>query len=131
MSKKVKLGKKANSFYDPTSKLKVLPGDVIELKAVHKASARVIKALRDGHLQSTDEEATTEAKNAPKETVDENPDAWINELEMTPEKLNKLKKVELIQVAKFYGTEISDEDLEEMKKSDLVEEIFELVEEDE
>lgn len=127
MSKKVKLGDKANSFYDPTSKLKVLPGDVIELKAIHKVSSRVIKALRDGHLQVTDAASTKEVKETVKEK-EVNPNKWIEELDMVPEKISKLKKEQLIQIAKFYETEYSDEELGDLKKDELVEEIFELVE---
>lgn len=127
--KKIKLGDKANSFYDPTSKLKVLPGDVVELKGVHRRSLRIIKALRDGHLQYTDAEINKEVKVDPKLEKESSKDQnWIEELDYTPENLSKMKKDELIEIAKFYETEYSDEELKGMKKNEIVEEIFELIE---
>lgn len=123
---KIKLGKKANSFFDPTTKLKVLPGQVIELKNIHKKSTRITKALRDGHLQYTDEDVNQEApKSSVKEKETEN---WIEKLELTTEALSKLKKAELIEVAKFYESQLEDSELQEYTKAELIEEIFELSE---
>lgn len=131
MSKKIKLGDKANSFYDPTSKLKVLPEQVITLKKIHTSSNRITKALRDGHLQYTDAEPTVEPENdEPENTADEDKN-WIAELELEPGKLKKLNKSDLIEVALYFESSLSAEELQEMSKSEIIEEIFELQDVDE
>ena len=50
MAKYVKLGKKAESFYDPYSALKVLQNQVVELNPKMQSSSRVKAALAGGHL---------------------------------------------------------------------------------
>ncbi len=53
----VKLGEKANFFYDAVSGLKVLPGQVIKVdEEKAKANSKIGKALKSGHLEFADEE---------------------------------------------------------------------------
>jgi len=55
-SKHVKLGEKASMFYDPTTKLKVVPGKAVELSNDNIRSKRVIRAIKSGHLDYADSE---------------------------------------------------------------------------
>lgn len=51
MAKYVKLGKKAECFYDSYVKLKVLKREVIELTKKQEVSPKVRRAIQTGHLE--------------------------------------------------------------------------------
>lgn len=113
MAKKVKLGEKANSFFDPISRLKVLPGQVIELTKENEASKKVQVALRQGHLSITDESVTeTQSSDAPKtkEKTKELFDA--SKVELNDKGIKGLKKAELVAVALFNKASYIDEETE-------------------
>lgn len=53
----VKLGEKANFFYDAVSGLKLLPGQVVKVdEEKAKANSKINKALKSGHIEFADEE---------------------------------------------------------------------------
>lgn len=62
MGTKVKLGNKANGFYDQSTGISVYKGDVVELDVRQLNSPRVKRALAGGHLVYAPAEATTESK---------------------------------------------------------------------
>lgn len=47
---KVTLGSRASSFFDPTTNIKVLRGDVVELSEKQQQSKRIAGAINTGHL---------------------------------------------------------------------------------
>lgn len=51
--KHVKLGEKAQSFYDAVTEVKVLPGKVVELNIRQLRSRKIRSALQGGHLVYT------------------------------------------------------------------------------
>lgn len=52
----VKLGEKAGMFFDPTSRVKVLPGQVVEVTTPQQQSKKFQKALNGGHIVRVSEE---------------------------------------------------------------------------
>lgn len=132
MAKKIKLGKNAQSFYDPTSKLKVLKGQVVEIKNLQNRSKKVQAALRGGHLVYTDEKPTMfmenpEPKVETKNKVDDKD--WVKGIELEPSQLKKLKRDELYEVAEYYNGEPLEQ--RDLTKDQLIELIFELTEDEE
>lgn len=128
-NKNVKLGEAANSFYDPTSGLKVLPGQVVELDNKQSKSKKVTIAMRHGHLVSaTDEDVENFANgkavsnNDPSNDVDKD---W-DDFEVNEANLKKLNKSDLVELAMHLESEYSQEELESMTKDDLKEEILEI-----
>jgi hypothetical protein len=71
MAKYVKLGKKAESFYDPYSTLKVVGNQIVELNPKMQTSSRVRAALAGGHLVPvTQSEFNTSKGVVPEETIE-------------------------------------------------------------
>lgn len=67
----VTLGTKASMFYDPSSRLKVLPGQEVELTAEQENSKRVKNAIDAGHLRVvTGEAKEKEVGNVPAPGID-------------------------------------------------------------
>lgn len=100
-AKYVKLGDKANSFYDPISTLKVLPGQMVELTEKALKSKKVINALRQGHLSYTDSEDEGKLETVKTEQVNDvaNTTQKPTEVPVTKESLMKLNKAELVKLA--------------------------------
>lgn len=134
-NKNVKLGELANSFYDPVTQVKVLPGQVVQLEKAQYVSKKTATALRHGHLVlASDEEVEAFESGQPISNNDPSNDQDKNwdEFDGYNEKdLGKLKKGELVELAMYLESEYSQEELNEMNKSDLVEEILEIYEEKE
>lgn len=118
----VKLGEKSRSFYDPTTLLKVLPGQVVELNDAQKTSKLVIKALRNSALEKVSEDDALEALEKTKEGVKGNDD--IDLAKMTKAEL----KSKVIELSPEYGSNENDEDLDSLKKDELIELVEELLE---
>ena len=154
-AKHVKLGEKASVFYDPTSGLKVTPNRAVELTKEAQISKRVIKAIKSGHLdyvhddEMGDLEVMSVEDQQPRKTADTNKkkveankqkaqdqksaasDEAEDEDEWDEKSLKRLKKDELVKMAKDNGTELSDEELEDSTKDELTSEILGLLEEGE
>lgn len=142
-SKFVKLGEKASIFFDPTSGLKVTSGKAVELSNVHKASKRVVRGLKSGHLDYADSEDQEDlelvyldsSKNKPVGKVEKNEeeeeDAFNPDQEWDEKSLKKLKVGELEKVAKFFELDYTDQELVDMTKAQLIEAILADEEEDE
>lgn len=129
MPKYIKLGKKAESFYDPTSKTKVLKGRVVELNNSNKFSKRIQAALRGGHLEYATEEEFSKASKGTQTTEAKT----TSEVDITDEKvLKKLKKPALVELALEHkladdeGELYTKEELEEFKVNELVEMLLDL-----
>ena len=155
-SKKVRLGKKAESFFDPTTRLQVLKGQVVTLERKHLKSKRVKSALAGGHLEYTDNSANSDgneyspmdakpgeydskgAKIGSKSTSkkEENDEEVVHGIEVSEEKeyteddlkQKSVFKHTLVAIALVKGSEEAEEDLKKWNKSDLVDEILELQE---
>jgi len=135
-SKYVKLGEKASMFYDPTTKLKVVPGQVVELSNDNLRSKRIIRAIKAGHLDHADSDdleeltvITLKSLEAPTKAKAKDDDDDGDE-EVTKISLMRFKKDELIERAMEEGSEFSQEELDELKKDQLVDEILGLLEEE-
>lgn len=152
-SKFVKLGEKASVFFDPTSKLKITPNQAVELSNESRMSKRVIAALKSGHieyayqgdeddqLQQITQDSLSKGKKdqkvARKSKTDDKPkdsdpvnDDEGEDDEWDEKSLMRLKKQELINMAKENGSEFTEEELEDSNKEELTEEILSLLEED-
>jgi hypothetical protein len=118
----IKLGDKANFFYDPTSGLKVLPGQVIKVDAEKvKANLKLNKALKSGHLEYADENDYDPEKVK----------ALINELEGNTENISngsddEYNHDELVEMAVEAGSTLSKSKLKKKTKDELVAHINEL-----
>ncbi len=60
----VQLGEKAGMFYDPTSRVKVLPGQVVEVATFQQHSKKLIKAIKGGHLDKATKEDFDKCENS-------------------------------------------------------------------
>lgn len=58
-----KLGEKASSFYDPTSKVKLTPGVVVEVDGKIAKGRKIAEAKRAGHIVEVDEDEYNEFVN--------------------------------------------------------------------
>lgn len=142
MAKYIKLGNKASIFYDPTTKVKVLKGQVVELKNRERFSKKILTAIAGGHLVSTNKEQYNDYlqdagidQALEKSTKEITPtswiEPWIENNDLDEKNLMKLKKAELIQLAQYYETELTVEELDSYEKKDIVEEILEIIPEEE
>lgn len=100
--KLVKLGDKAEFFFDAGSRIKVLPGQVVELGVKSLGSVRIQMALKNGHLVVADSKEF-EAQNEASEV----------------EETGKLSKKELQAKAKELGTEYSASALRKLSEEEL------------
>jgi hypothetical protein len=110
MASYVKLGGKAEVFYDAFSELKVVRGQVVEMNAVQARSLKVKKALSGGHLQmATEAEFKGETAEVASEKVD----------------YTEMTKAELL---KFYKEtyDVSEEEVAEFKSKTKDEMVTEL-----
>ena len=133
-TKQVKLGEAANSFYDPVSQVKVLPGQVIELDEKAQKSKKISVALRHGHLVlASDEDVEAAAAGNTVSNNDQTNDVDTNwdDFEYSEENLMKLKKPQLVELAMHLESEYSQEELNGLNKTELTEEILEIVEDKE
>ena len=132
--KQVKLGEAANSFYDPISQTKVLPGQVVELDEKAQKSKKITVALRHGHLvlaSEEDVEAAAAGQQVSNNDASNDNDTNWDDFDYTEENLMKLKKPQLVELAMHLESEYSQEELNGLNKTELTEEILEIVEEKE
>jgi len=114
MANYLKLGEKAEVFFDPETRTKIVKGQVVEFSSIPK-SKRILKALKNGHLEKTTQEEFLKSK--PK--VDDNVDEGKIE-EKSVEFFNAMTKAEIIQWAKDFGFNDDDmAELEGMKKAKM------------
>lgn len=133
MAKYVKLGSKASIFHDPTTGIKVLPGQVVEVKGVGKFSKKITAALQGGHLENVSKEDFEKYQKTGITSNDESleGDNWVEQWDDFDDKsLKGLKNEQLVELATFLESETPLEELKQMKKADLVEEVLSLVEEE-
>ena len=134
MAKYVKLGDKAESFYDPTTKTKVLKNQVVKLEGKGKFSKKITAALAGGHLVNCTEEDYKDflSDSGAEAQVASTQKDWKEEFDISDEKaLSALTKAQLVELAKYHETETEDSELNSMNKKELVEEVLSLVDEDE
>lgn len=132
-NKTVSLGEGANSFYDPLTRLKVLPNQVIELTPEMLVSKRINRALKNGHLEYSEEEANTQLVDPDKSNEVLKFDA--SNVTLDEKSLKALKKDELVLVALANGLKYEDEDgtesdytkeeLEDLNKGEIIELLLE------
>lgn len=139
----IKLGPKANSFYDPLTEQKLVPGMVIEYSDKLRKSKKVQDALRGGHLAYAKEEEFNQyrdklEKDVNNIDVDSPTDAKDESLEIwTEDELSSKNKETLIGILNNINEglpedkQLSDNEITAMKKAELVETILELQEEEE
>lgn len=128
----VKLGEKASSFSDPTSKLKLTPNVAVKLEKRHKQSRRVLNAIKAGHLEYCDKDEFDNMDGNGNGKDDDDGNGNGNDTQLHTEKLlMKKKKKALIKIATEMETDQTALDLDEMTKAELSEEILELQKEQE
>lgn len=133
MAKYVKLGSKASIFYDPTTNTKVLPGQIVEVKGIGKFSKKINAALKGGHLENVSKEDFEKFQKGGTVNNDEdiNTGNWVEQWDDFDEKsLKGLKNDQLAKLATHLESEFSEQELGQMKKAELIEEILSLVEEE-
>lgn len=137
--KYVKLGEKASSYFDPTTRMQVAPGEAVEIELKHRQSKRFVRALKSGHLDYVDSDevneltvvnAKAESKKVEKETN------WKDEVEMTEKglmalKLAQLKELALDKIKADPDWDMTEAEIGESTKKELVEFILLEDEEDE
>lgn len=133
MAKYVTLGSKAEIFYDPTTRLKVLKGQVVKVDNKAKFSKKINAAIAGGHLvnvtkQQYEDYISDLGLDTKKET--EKGD-WREEQVLEEAVLMKLKKEQLVELAKYHETEYDDDTIITLSKAELVEEILEITQEEE
>ena len=130
MGKKlVKLGPKAETFYDPFSTLKVLKGEVIEINAKAQQSHKVKKAISTGHLtiatedelkkflaksQTSDQKAPKTSTNAVDDSVKEALASKDREIERLKLQLGENEKASEIIEDDFAEGDYADKSDEEL-----------------
>ena len=116
----VKLGEKASMFYDPTTEVKVLPGQAVGVTNREKESKKFKRAIGAGHLERISKEEADELNLATVEANEKAKAKAENESNEAEEgrSLNKMSKAELIEkaVELDLGTE---EELDGMSKKEL------------
>lgn len=134
MAKYVKLGSKASVFHDPTTNIKVLPGQIVEVKGVGKFSKKINAALKGGHLENVSKEEYEKFLNGGTVVNDTNiyTGNWVEDWDDFDEKsLKGLKNAQLVELALHLESEATEDELGKMNKTELIEEVLSLVEEEE
>ncbi len=140
MAKYIKLGEKAEIFFDPTTRTKVLKGQIIKLEDKQKFSKKISAAIGGGHLVYSTKEAYNDymedlaSKDDTKVFQKEEDnwlEAWVEANELSEKTLKPLKHEKLVELAKHFESEFSDEDLKDSTKAELIEEILDLNSEEE
>lgn len=119
--KKVKLGKKASSFFDAVSRVKVAPGQVVTLSKEQAKSPKVKSAIERMWLVETTEEVS--AKVVVEETVD------------TDDSDNDFAKMTIAELLTYVedNYELEEDEMAKvktLKKAELVEYVEELEKEE-
>lgn len=126
----VKLGEKASIFFDPTSGLKVVPGQAVELSNVHRQSKRVVRGLKSGHLDNVDSDEMDELEvvyidaKAEVKKEEENNDTFDMDQEWDEKSLKKLKVSQLEDLARHFELDYTDAELKAMNKNELIDAIL-------
>jgi hypothetical protein len=131
--KNFKLGDKATMFYDPTTKKKIVKGQVIPFLPQHMKSQSFMDRKSGGHIVQTDDYATHDLEGKPLKASKGAKEAK-DEKEQTPlEKFSALKKDEMLAQLKEDYTFDDEElaELDKMKKEELIAKYQELEEETE
>lgn len=147
MAKYVKLGKKAEIFFDPTTRTKILKGQVVKLEDRRKFSKKISAAIAGGHLihaskedfndymedvNSQNNKNTSANGSTVKTGSTEDTDwieAWLSANELTDKNLKPLKKDKLVELVKHFESELSKEEIEDLSKAELIEEILDITSE--
>lgn len=131
----VKLGEKANSFYDPLTKVKLAPGLVVELPKNFRESRKLVRALKAGHIEYTDPvkaPAKSDGKASDKNSgKGEAVEIDIDKVDFTEEGLKGFKKAELVNICIQMEVDRTVEELEALTKKDLIDILLELDDEEE
>lgn len=125
--KNVKLGEVANSFYDPTTQVKVLMGQVVTLTSAQQVSKKIKEALRHGHLVTATDEDVEEFENDGQVSTTAKEDNW-EDFEVSAKTVKSLNKDKLVSLAMYLESTYSQAELEEFTKDELKEEILDISE---
>lgn len=131
---KVKLGKNASIFHDPSVGVTILKGKVATLTNTQATSPKVLKAIRSGHLVKVNGDEDIPKKvvvEEPQKPVDQKDlvnqfEALMKEGKSNKELTNAFNKAELTTLAEYYGIEVEDSDT----KASIMEAILETIEEE-
>lgn len=140
MAKYIKLGEKAEIFFDPTTRTKVLKGQIIKLEDKQKFSKKIAAAIGGGHLVYSTKEAYNDymedssqatTKSATKEEAVDWMEPWLEANEVAEKTLKPLRHEKLVELAKHFESEFTAEELKDSTKAELIEEILDLQPEEE
>lgn len=125
MAKYVKLGSKAHSFSDPTTGVKLVPGEVTKLTATQEISKRIIMAIKGGHLEKVNKDEYERYLSGNTDIDEQDDDA------ITVDSLNKETKEQLVKRIVELSDEHDESDLKKKNKNQLIDIVMELMEEEE
>lgn len=136
MAKYVKLGKKAEIFFDPTTRTKVLKNQVVKLENRDKFSKKITAAIAGGHLvNSTKEEYNDylEDNQLIENTQEQESwiEPWLEANDIEEKTLKSLKHQQLVELTSHFGSQYTLAELKDSTKAELIEEIIELNSEEE
>lgn len=116
MSKYIKLGKKAEVFYDPYSGVLLAKRDVIKLQGKGLRSDKVRKAINSGHLALSSETEYKKAKGSDVVELNKDVTTEFDEIDETlGGQFDGLEKSELVDFLEE-NYEIDDEEVVKFKK---------------
>lgn len=130
--KNVTLNRNSSLFYDQTTGLKIVKGQVIKLNPKQAASRRLKGAINTGHVVYTDKPETKAVTPTPKkpetkktpEVLKAEMDALLAKEDVTTEEIIKAFKLDDLKIlAPLYEVEPEETDT----KKDLVEAILETI----
>lgn len=134
----VKLGEKASMFFDPTTKVKVLPNQAVPVSNREKESKKFKRAIAAGHLERVSEDEANkinskQSKRVAKilgESKTESAGKGKKDDEVEDKPVEKMNKGELVAHAVKNGMGTKEE-MEDLNKPDLLDHILTYNDEDE
>lgn len=128
-AKFVKLGEKANSFYDPSTGFKLSKNQVGELTTEMQVSRKIKNALKNGHIEIAEE---GEFEDVNEIEVNEDKDQQFTESElMSKSKEGLINLLIRIEESLPEDERSTSAELNKMNKTELTEAIMESYEDDE
>ena len=113
----LKLGEHASMFFDPTSMVKILPGQVVAVNAKQQQSKKLKKAKNAGHVIVATADEYEDYLAGVKEKA-----APASEEDTEEVDIYSMKKSALVKHAsEVLADDYSKEDLNEMTKADIIE----------
>ena len=130
--KYLKLGEKAESFFDPSTSLKLSKGKVVRMTQEMKISNRVKKALKGGHIEyATEEDFDKTVMDLDVQADDVNQEEEVVYTESNLKGKGKEALINILLNLSGDEEERTEKELSALTKAEIIEEILDLQEEEE